>query len=269
MAAALIVMGAVSYKDLGIDLMPKTESPVVTVSATLPGASAEEIETEITKRLEEAINTISGIDELAATSDQGQSRVTITFTLDRDIESAVQDVRDKLATVVSQLPRDTKPLVIQKVDPDAQQVMSVAILAGRGPAELTQIVDKQVKQVIETIKDVGSVMFIGERRRQVQLLLNADRLNAYGLTVDQVSRAVQQQNVEIPGGNFVSGSSEIALRTMGRIKNVGDFNRIVLAYRNGSAVTFGDIGRVDDSFGEIRNADRTNGTPSVVLSIRK
>jgi HAE1 family hydrophobic/amphiphilic exporter-1 len=269
MAAALIVMGAVSYIDLGIDLMPKTESPVVTVTASLPGASAEEIETEITKRLEEAVNTISGIDELSAISDQGQSRVIITFTLDRDIEAAVQDVRDKLATVVSRLPRDTTPLVIQKVDPDAQQIMSVAVLGDRDQAELTQIVDKQFKQVIETLKDVGSVTFIGERHRQIQLLLNADRLNAYGLTVDHVRRAVQQQNVEIPGGNFVSGSSEIALRTMGRIKNVSDFNRIVLAYREGAAVTFGDVGRVEDSFGEIRNAHRTNGVPSVVLSIRK
>jgi HAE1 family hydrophobic/amphiphilic exporter-1 len=269
MAAALIIMGAVSYTGIGIDLMPKTESPVVTVTAQLPGASAEEIETEVTKRLEEAVNTISGIDELSAISDQGVSRVVIVFTLDREIEAAVQDVRDKLATVVTQLPRDTKPLVIQKVDPDAVQVVSLAVQGDRDQAELTQIVDKQFKQVLETVKDVGSVMFIGERRREVQLLLNADRLNAYGLTVEQVRRAVQQQNVEIPGGNFVSGSSEIALRTMGRIRNVGDFNRIVLTYRNGSAVTFGDIGRVQDSFGEIRNAHRTNGLSSVVLSIRK
>ena len=269
MAAALIVLGAVSYKDLGIDLMPRTESPVVTVSAVLPGASAEEIETELTKRIEEAVNTISGIDELSATSDQGVSRVVITFTLERDIEAAVQDVRDKLATIVNQFPRDTQPLVIQKVDPDAQLILSFAVMGERDQAELTQIADKQIKQVIETVKDVGAVTFIGDRLRQVQLLLNADRLNAYGLTVDQVRLAVQRQNVEIPGGNFVSGSSEIALRTMGRIKNVADFNRIVLAYHEGSVVTFGDIGRIDDSYGEIRSAHRTNGVSSIAMTVRK
>ncbi len=112
--------------------------------------------------------------------------------------------------------------------------------------KITEIADKQLKQVIETVKDVGSISFIGERKREIQLLLNADRLNAYGLSVDQVRNAVQRQNVEIPGGSFVAGPSEVALRTMGRIKNVNDFNRIVLAYRNGSAITFGDIGRVQD-----------------------
>ena len=269
MAAALILLGAFSYKDLGIDLMPKTESPVVTVTALLPGASAEEVETQLTRRIEESVNTISGIDELFATSDQGSSRVTIIFTLDRDIETAVQDVRDKLATIVNQFPRDTKPLVIQKVDPDATQSLSFSLQGDRDASEITQIADKQLKQVIETVKDVGSISFIGERKRQVQLLLNADRLNAYGLSVDQVRRAVQEQNVEVPGGSFVAGPSEVALRTMGRIKNVSDFNRIVLTYRNGSAITFGDIGRVEDSAGEVRSAHRTNGKASVAMLVRK
>src|SRR6476620_3932387 len=125
MTAALIVLGAVSYVDLGLDLMPRTDNPVVNVNANLPGASAEEVETQLTKRIEEAVNTISGIDELRASSDQGNARVTITFTLERDIETAVQDVRDKIATIVGQFPKDTKPLQITKVDPDAASVMSV------------------------------------------------------------------------------------------------------------------------------------------------
>src|SRR5262245_20185720 len=126
MTAALIVMGAFSYKDLGLDLMPKTDAPTVTVGINLPGASAEEIESQITKRVEEAVNTISGIDELRASSDQGSSRVNILFNLERDIESATQDVRDKVATVVGQFPRDTKPAFIQKFDPDAQPIMCAA-----------------------------------------------------------------------------------------------------------------------------------------------
>jgi hydrophobic/amphiphilic exporter-1 (mainly G- bacteria), HAE1 family len=270
MTAALIVLGAVSYESLGLDLMPKTDAPVVSVQANLPGASAEEIETTITKRIEEAVNTISGIDELRASSDQGNSRVTITFTLEREIESATQDVRDKLAQIVNQFPRDTRPLQITKMDPDAQPIFGFAVFGPRAPKEITEIAEKRVKQELETVKDVGSVGYNGERKREIQLMLNADRLNAYGLTVDQVRTAVERQNVEIPGGQFTSGAADVALRTMGRIKNVADFNRIIISYRSdGSVVTFGDIGRVQDSVQEIRSATRLSGTPAIGVQIRK
>ena len=240
------------------------------MQVNLPGASAEEIETQITKRIEEAVNTISGIDELRATSDQGNSRVTITFTLERDIESATQDVRDKLAQIVDQFPRDTRPLQIKKMDPDAQPIFGFAVYGPRAPKELTEIADKRVKQELETVKDVGSVGYNGERKREIQLLLNADRLNAYGLTVDQVRNAVQRQNVEIPGGQFTAGPAEVALRTMGRIKNVEDFNRIVIAYRpTDRSITFADVGRVQDSVQEVRSATRLTGTPAIGVQIRK
>jgi HAE1 family hydrophobic/amphiphilic exporter-1 len=270
MTAALIVLGAVSYESLGLDLMPKTDAPVVSVQANLPGASAEEIETTITKRIEEAVNTISGIDELRASSDQGNSRVTINFTLERDIESATQDVRDKLAQIVNQFPRDTRPLQITKMDPDAQPIFGFAVYGPRAGKELTEIAEKRVKQELETVKDVGSVGYNGDRKREIQLLLNADRLNAYGLTVDQVRTAVERQNVEIPGGQFTAGPADVALRTMGRIKNVEDFNRIVISYRSdGSVVTFADVGRVLDTTQEIRSATRLSGTPAIGVQVRK
>jgi HAE1 family hydrophobic/amphiphilic exporter-1 len=270
MTAALIVLGAVSYESLGLDLMPKTDAPVVSVQANLPGASAEEIETQITKRIEEAVNTISGIDELRASSDQGNSRVTINFTLERDIESATQDVRDKLAQIVNQFPRDTRPLQITKMDPDAQPVFGFAVYGPRAAKEITEIAEKRVKQDLETVKDVGSVGYNGERKREIQLLLNADRLNAYGLTVDQVRNAVQRQNVEIPGGQFTAGPADVAVRTMGRIRNVEDFNRIVISYRaDGSVITFGDVGRVQDAVQEVRSATRLSGTPAIGVQVRK
>src|ERR687885_232794 len=270
MTAALIVLGAVSYESLGLDLMPKTDAPVVSVQAQLPGASAEEIETQITKRIEEAVNTISGIDELRASSDQGMSRVTITFTLERDIESATQDVRDKLAQIVNQFPRDTRPLQITKMDPDAQPIFGFAVYGPRAPKEITEIAEKRVKQELETVKDVGSVGYNGERKREIQLMLNADRLNAYGLTVDQVRSAVERQNVEIPGGQFTAGPADVAVRTMGRIRNVEDFNRIVISYRaDGSVITFGDVGRVIDAVQEVRSATRLSGTPAIGVQVRK
>ena len=220
MSAALVVLGLFSYRELGVDLMPKTDFPMVFVNTRLPGASAEEIETQITKPIEEVVNTISGIDEIRASSDTGFSRCIITFVLEKDINVAVQDVRDKVATIVARFPRDTFPPVIQKMDPDAAPILTIAVSGDRSPKEITEIVDKQIKQVLETVKDVGDVTFIGDRRREIQLLLNADRMNAYGLTPDQVRVAVQRQNVEVPGGTFISGPSEIALRTMGRIRNV-------------------------------------------------
>ena len=269
LTAAIIVTGWFSYRQLGLDLMPKTDPPVVNVSVSLPGASAEEIETQITKPIEEAVNTINGIDELRASSDEGSARVTITFVLERDIESATQDVRDKVATAVRNFPRDTLPPVIQKIDPDAAPILTLVVSGSRSAKELTEIVDKQIKQVLETVKDVGAITFIGDRHREIDLLLNADRLNAYGLTVDQVRQAVQRQDVEIPGGSFVSGPAEISVRTMGRIQNVDDFNRIILASSNGSAVTFGDIGRVVDTVQEIRSAARLDGQPAISLLIQK
>jgi hydrophobic/amphiphilic exporter-1 (mainly G- bacteria), HAE1 family len=270
MTAALIVLGAVSYESLGLDLMPKTDAAVVSVQANLPGASAEEIETQITKRIEEAVNTISGIDELRASSDQGNARVTINFTLEREIESATQDVRDKLAQIVNQFPRDTRPLQITKMDPDAQPIFGFAVIGPRAPKELTEIAEKRVKQELETVRDVGSVGYNGERKREIQLLLDANRLNAYGLTVDAVRTAVQRQNVEIPGGQFTAGPADVAVRTMGRIRNVDDFNRIVIAYRaDGSVITFADIGRVQDSVQEVRSATRLSGTPAIGVQVRK
>ena len=269
MTTALVVLGLFSYRNLGLDLMPKTYYPTVTVMTRLPGASAEEIESQLTKPIEEVVNTISGIDELRATSDQGSSRVTITFVLERDIEAATQDVRDKVATIVNQFPRDTLPPVIQKMDPDSSPILTLVISGQRSQKEITEIVDKKIKQVLETVQDVGEVLFMGERHREIQLLLNADRLNAYGLTVDQVRSAVERQNVEIPGGTFIAGPSEIALRTMGRIKNVADFNRIIMAYKNGSVITFSDIGRVVDTVQEIRSLATLEGNPCVSLMIRK
>jgi len=269
MSAAIVVLGIASYKQLGLDLMPKTDFPMVVVQTSLPGASAEEIETQITKPIEEIVNTIAGIDELRSSSQQGSSRVMITFVLERKIEDAVQDVRDKVSTITNQFPNDTLPPVIQKMDPDSNPILTIAVSGARSQKEISQIVDKQIKQALETVQNVGEVSFTGDRHREIQLLLNEDRMNAYGLTVDQVRSAVQRQNVEIPGGSFLSGPSEIALRTMGRIQNVEDFNKVIISYSGGSVVTFGDIGRVLDTVEEPRSIARLDGREAVSLNIRK
>jgi HAE1 family hydrophobic/amphiphilic exporter-1 len=276
MSAALLVLGWFSYRTLGLDLMPKTDYPTVTVSASLPGASAEEIETTVTKPIEAAVNTINGIDELRCSSSQGSARCTITFVLEREIEAATQDVRDKVAGV--HFPRDTEPPVVNKMDPDSAPVLTLVVFAPRSPKELTQIADKQIKQVLETVQDVGEVALQGDRRREITIRLDPTRLTAYGLTTARVFSAVSQQNVETPGGTFISGPAEISMRTLGRLRDVSDFDAIVLSYSSGSVIRLGDVARVTDSNEEVRSQTRlwdssmgrdAPGVNAISLSIRK
>jgi len=276
MSAALLVLGWFSYRGLGLDLMPKTDYPTVTVGTSLPGASAEEIETTVTKPIEAAVNTINGIDELRCSSSVGSARCTITFVLEREIEAATQDVRDKVASI--HFPRDTDPPTVNKMDPDSAPVLTLVVFAQRSPKELTQIADKQIKQVLETVQDVGEVALMGDRRREIRVLLDPTRLTAYGLTTAQVFSAVSQQNLETPGGTFITGPSEIAMRTMGRLRDVKDFERIVISYVNGSVITVGDVARVSDSNEEVRSQTRlwessmgkdAPGENAISLSIRK
>jgi HAE1 family hydrophobic/amphiphilic exporter-1 len=269
MSLALVTLGIFSYRTLGVDLMPKTDQPTVQVRVQLPGASAEEVESSITKAVEESVNTVNGIDELSTTSNQGNMQARITFNLERDMDSAIQDVRDKMSQTQQRFPRDTQQVSVTKYDPDSNPILALAISGERDPKELTEIVDTRIKQPLETINNVGGIEFNGGRRRQIQLLLDGDRLTAYGLTADQVRNAVERQNVEIPGGQFIAGASEIALRTMGRLTNILDFSRIILSQQNGSVITFGDIGRVSDTVQEIRQIARVDGQPSVSLEVRK
>ena len=269
MSLALVTLGIFSYRTLGVDLMPKTDQPQVNVNVNLPGASPEEMESSIAKKVEENVNTISGIDELRTNSSAGFVSSNITFNLERDMESAVQDVRDKLGTIQNQFPRDTQPLRIYKYDPDSAPILMLAISSERDPKELTEIIDKKIKQVLETVNNVGGIEFNGDRRRQIQLLLDPDRLTAYGLTAEQVRNAIERQNIEIPGGSFVSGPSEIALRTMGRLTNVSDFTRIILSQQNASVIKLGDVARVLDTVQEVRRIARVDGKPSIALELRK
>jgi hydrophobic/amphiphilic exporter-1 (mainly G- bacteria), HAE1 family len=269
MSVALVTLGLFSYGSLGVDLMPKTDQPNVNIRVGLPGASAEEVESTISLPIETAVNSIDGIEELRTNSNQGNGNANITFKLEKDINVAVQDVRDKIGPIVNQFGRDATPPTIQKSDPDAGSILTIAVFGTRDFKELSEIVDKQIKQVLETTPGVSQIQFSGDRRRQIQILLNADRMVAYGITPDQVRTAIQRQNVEIPGGTFVSGPSEIALRTLGRLTNVTDFNQIILSQKNGSVVLLSDVARVSDSVEDPRSIARVDGQPSVALQISK
>jgi hydrophobic/amphiphilic exporter-1 (mainly G- bacteria), HAE1 family len=264
-----VVLGVFSYTQLGVDQFPKIDLPTVTVETTLPGASPEEIESQITKPIEEVINTISGIDELRSTTLEGVSLVVVQFVLDKDADVAAQEVRDKVATAIGRLPRDTNPPVIQRLDFDAAPIISISVYGTRPLKELTDIADKQIKQRLESVQGIGSVDIVGGHRREIQLWLDAEKLQAYHLTIDQVRNAIRAQDVEIPGGRIDQGSNELMLRTLGRVENVRDFEKLIVASVNGAPVYLRDIAKVEDGYEEPRTLARQDGNPAVSLLVRK
>jgi len=266
---ALVVLGLDSYRRLGVDFFPKVEFPIVTVTTTLRGAAPEEVESQVTKRIEEAVNTISGIDDLRSNSAEGISIVSIQFVLEKDAEVAAQEVRDKISTILGDLPEDADQPVIDKIATDAAPVINVVISANRDLREITKIVDDQVKKNIESLPGVGQVRFVGERQRQIQIWLDGDKLYSYNLNIDQVRSALAAQNVEVPGGRIDQGPRELSLRTLGRIEKPKDFERLIVSSVGTTPIRISDIGEVVDGYEEPRSLARLNGQPAVVLEVRK
>ena len=266
---ALVVLGLNAYRVLGVDLFPKIEFPTVTITTALRGASPEEVETQVTRRIEEAVNTASGIDEMRSLSAEGISQVFVTFVLEKNPDVAAQEVRDKVAGILGRLPRDVDPPVIEKISTDAAPVITLAVSSKRELRETTKRADDQIKKNIESIDGVGQVRFIGERERQIQVWLDGEKLSAYNLNIDQVRGALAAQNVEVPGGRVDQGTRELSLRTLGRVERPEDFADIIVANVGGTPVRIRDIARVEDGVAEPRSLARLDGTPAVLLEVRK
>src|SRR6267143_1960884 len=262
---SLTVVGLFSYKSLGVDLFPKIDLPTITISVVNPGASPQEIETEITDKVEGAVNTISAIDELRSTSVEGVSQVFITFLLEKDPNVAAQEVRNKIDLIVNDLPVTAEQPIVQKLDTDAAPVVRIAVSAPRSPREVTDVADKKIKQQIESINGVGQVTIIGGRTREIQVWVDPDKLRAFNVTVAQVADAVRAQNLELPGGRVDEGTRELTVRTMGRIVQPSDFNNLVVGSRGTYSVKLSDVGYAE----EARTEARLNGQPAVTLVVSK
>jgi HAE1 family hydrophobic/amphiphilic exporter-1 len=269
LVAAITVVGAVSFFQLGVDRYPRIETPVVSVSTSNPGATPESIETEVTDRIEAAVNTVAGIDELRSSSSEGSSRVTITFDLSKNPDIAAQEVRAKVDPVVRNLPETADPPVVQKQDPDSTPIMLFSISSGMPAVELTTYIEQNIQKRIESVNGVGEVILYGARRREIQVKIDPDRLNAYGLSTSDVAAALRAQNLELPGGRLEQGERDLSVRTVGRLARPQDFLDLVVATRGNSSIRIRDIGTVEDTGAIPSSVSMLNGKPAVSVAIRK
>ncbi len=265
----LVVLGLFSFRDLGVDLFPKADPATVFVNVRLPGASPEEMTTQVVLPIEDAVSTISGIDELRARTTEGNSQITIQFVLERSIEEAAQDVREKVAGAMRRLPPGVLPPVIQKADPDSEPVMTIVVASDRSLRETTEIVDKQLRRALETVEGVGEASMSGGRLRQIHVYCDAEKLSAYGITVNDVERAIREENVESPGGRIVLPQTEVGVRTLGRIDATAQFSDVIISNVAGAPVRVRDIGRVEDGHEEPRTVATFEGKPAVTINVRR
>ena len=266
----LSVLGTFAYFGLGVDRFPKVEIPVIVITTVLPGAAPEEVETEVSDKIEAAVNTISGIDELRSVSVEGVSQVIVSFVLEKDVDVASQEARDKIDGVLAELPDSIDPPTVAKMDPDAAPVLTLSISADKADVRaITEFADKTLRRELESLPGVGQVLIIGGRKRQVNVWIDPDQLQKYNLTGGIVAGALASQNVEIPAGRVEQGGRALTLRTRGRVESIEQMEDIVLASRDGYSVRLRDVAQVQDSMAEPESAGFKGANPAVLLSIRK
>jgi HAE1 family hydrophobic/amphiphilic exporter-1 len=266
---ALVVVGFASIRGIGVDRFPNVDFPVVLVTTVLPGASPEQVETEVSDKLEESINSISGLDELRSVSYEGLSVVIARFDLDKDTSVAAQEVRDRVNRTLSQLPQGIQQPRVERSDPDAAPVVLAAVRARRSMREVTEYADRRLRRQIESLNGVGGVTVQGGLRRQINIVLDPQRLASFGLTVADVQRTLAIQNVEIPGGEVDQGDRTYTLRVQGRVESVLELNDLVVAQRGGLPIRVRDVGRAEDGEAEPSSIAQLNGESVVVLAVRK
>lgn len=266
---ALVVLGIVSYPNIGVDLFPKVDFPIVTITTTLKGASSDVMDVDVTDMIEGSVNTINGVKSINSISAEGVSRVTIEFVLERNIDLAVQDVREKVSLIRAKLPQDIDEPRIAKVDPDATPILWTNVSGNKTVRELSTYADEVLKEQFQRINGVGDVLFYGLRLRQVRIWLDAARMQAYQVSPTDIIRALARENIELPGGRIETATKEYSVRIKGEFAKIPDFNDLIISYYKGAPVRIRDIGRAEDGMEERRTVARFNGVPAVGMSIQK
>jgi len=266
---ALVVLGIVSYPSIGVDLFPKIDFPIVTISTTLKGASPEVMDVDVTDMIEGAVNTINGVKSITSSSTEGVSRITIEFVLERNIDLAVQDVREKVSLIRSKLPDDIDEPRIVKVDPDATPILWMNLSGDKSVRDLSTYADEVLKEQLQRINGVGDVILWGLRLRQVRIWLDKEKMQAYQVAANDIIRALSRENIELPGGRIETKTKEYTVRIKGEFTRIPDFNDLIISYYKGAPVRIRDIGRAEDGMEEKRSVVRFNGIPAVGFGIQK
>lgn len=269
---SLVVLGIVSFGNLGVDLFPKIEFPYVSVTTQLPGASPDTVETEITDVVEEEVNTISGLRQMRSISSEGVSQVSLEFELEENADVKAQDVRDSIAVITGDLPEDAEVPVVAKVDPDAAPIMSLMLSGDMSVRELTTYADEVVKERLQRVQGVGSVSLVGGREREMRVWLDPSAMRARGVTADDVVRALANENAELPGGRLeIDGRTrQFGARTLAEAGTAEEFGNLAIAYRpNGQTTRIRDVARIEDSVEDETSYAQLNGRPGVVLEVRR
>lgn len=264
----IILFGVVGYTSLGVREYPSVDNPIISVSASYPGANAEVIENQITEPLEQQINGIPGIRSLSSVSQYGNSRITVEFELSVDLETAANDVRDKVSRAQRMLPRDCDPPTVSKADADAMPILMVALHSDkRSLLELSEIADLVVKEQLQTIQDVSSVMIWGEKRYCMRLWLDPVKMSGYGITPMDVKSALDRENVELPSGTIEGNTTELEIRTLGQMHTTQEFNDLVIKHDGTRVIRFSDVGQAELSPRDIKSYMKMNGIPMVGVAV--
>ncbi len=269
MILALIVLGLFSFMKLNIDQFPDIDFPYVTITSVLPGAGPEQMETDVTKKIEDAVNTIGGIEHITSISREGVSFVIIQFKLEIDGRQAAQEVREKIAATRADLPTDLEDPVVQRIDPASMPMFTLTVSGQRSDKEITTFTKNVIRKRLENVPGVGRVDLVGGAEREIQIAVDASKLEAYNLSINDVIQAVASSNMEVPAGNLTQGPRQILLRTMGKYTNVDDFNGVIVSTPRGKPVYLSDVAQVVDGVKEQTSLTRVNGKPAVGLSILK
>jgi multidrug efflux pump subunit AcrB len=266
----IAVIGLAGYLKLGVDRFPNIDIPIVVVITRLPGAAPEDVETEITEKVEEACNTISGIDEITSITTEGVSQVVIRFVLEKNTDVASQEVRDRLQLIIPDLPKGIDLPTVQKLDPDESPIIYLSLKwPGRPVQDVTELADKRVRRQFESLNGVGQVAIVGGQKRQVNVWLDPIRMRAVRTTSLEVQRAIASQNLTMPGGRVDTGPEQLTLRIHGRVERPEEIGDLVIRNEAGHSIRVKDVGRVEDGGEERTSAAVLNGEPSIVLAIRK
>ena len=266
---AFVIFGALALRNIGIDLFPRVEFPVITIVSRLPGADPETIETTVTDPIEEAVSTIASIKSVRSTSADSFSQVIVEFELEKNVDVAYQEVQAKIGTIRALLPTDLEEPRVEKFDIDSSPIMAVLVSGDKPIKDLTYLADKVVKDRLQRVSNVGQVKLIGGQQRDMWIWLDRARLEGYSLTVQDVENALRTEHIEVPGGRVDAGAREYLVKTKAEFTSAKEFSDLLVAYRNGSPVRIRDLGRVEDGLVEQRSIARLNGTQAISLLVRR